>query len=301
LTAFDVHQHLLPDLLRDALRRRSQPPFLRGMTLHLRDRAPVQLHAADYDLATRRRLVTEDGLDVALVSLSSPFGIECLPGDDAGPLLEAYHSAVHRLPPHFGAWAGACVSEPDPLALAGELARGRVGLQLPANALSTPAGWEHLGDLLSTLEEHDRPLMVHPGPVAPGQQSVPGWWLPMVSFVGQQHAAWHAWQVTGRAHHPRLRVCFVGLAGLAPLHGERMVARGGSPADLDPDVFYETSSYGPLAIGALRRCVGPGTLVQGSDRPYAMANPQLSGPEWADLRTVNTQRLLFGDTAPGST
>jgi hypothetical protein len=31
----------------------------------------------------------------------------------------------------------------------------------------------------------------------------------------------------GRPRHPRLRVCFALLAGLAPLHVERFIARGG--------------------------------------------------------------------------
>ncbi len=61
---------------------------------------------------------------------------------------------------------------------------------------------------------------------------------------------------------------FSTLAGLAPLHAERLSARGG-PGHLAPDplLFYETSSYGPLAIAAMESVVGSRQLLYGSDRP----------------------------------
>ena len=87
------------------------------------------------------------------------------------------------------------------------------------------------------------------------------------------HAAFLAFLGAGRTEHPELRVVFAMLAGLAPLHGERLAARGGPdrhsrPSEPDPLVFYDTSSYGPLAIGALADAIGgPGQLLYGSDRP----------------------------------
>ncbi len=81
-------------------------------------------------------------------------------------------------------------------------------------------------------------------------------------------AAWLAFQAVGRADHPRLRVIFSMLAGLAPLHAERLSARGG-PAQLAPDplLFYETSSYGAIAARALESVVGSQQILYGSDRP----------------------------------
>jgi len=47
----------------------------------------------------------------------------------------------------------------------------------------------------------------------------------------------------GRREHPRLRVIFSMLAGLAPLHVERLSSRGGpDTGKADPLVFYDTSS-----------------------------------------------------------
>jgi hypothetical protein len=258
---------------------------------------PIDLKPRDYDLATRVAQTQEDGLDVALISLSSPFGIESLPGHEAGPLLDAYHEAVDILPQPFGAWAGACITDPDPQALTKELTRGRVGLQLPATGLCTPSGWERVGELLQTLEHQDRPLLVHPGAASPSEVGLPAWWLPVVMFVGQMHAAWYAWQTVGRAHHPGLRVCFVGLAGLAPLHVERLVARGGAVTAPDRNAFFETSSYGARALSAMRELVGPESLVNGSDRPYATPGVVMTdGLSSRAVRVDNPSRLLFGDS-----
>ncbi len=80
--------------------------------------------------------------------------------------------------------------------------------------------------------------------------------------------AWHAWAQWGRPAHPTLRVVFAMLAGLAPLHAERLAARGGpSDAVHDPLTAFDTSSYGPAAIDAMLRVVGVDRLLYGSDRP----------------------------------
>ncbi|MEA2146308.1 MAG: 6-methylsalicylate decarboxylase, partial [Solirubrobacteraceae bacterium] len=49
---------------------------------------------------------------------------------------------------------------------------------------------------------------------------------------------------------------------------ERLEARGGPPIELrDSRLFYESSSYGPTAVEAMARRVGPEQIVYGSDRP----------------------------------
>ena len=72
--------------------------------------------------------------------------------------------------------------------------------------------------------------------------------------------AWYAFAVWGRPAHPRLRVCFAMLAGLAPLHRERLLARGGDVAR-DPGVFLDVSSYGLRAVDAVLREIGVDQLV----------------------------------------
>jgi hypothetical protein len=299
VTNVDVHQHLWSTSFVAALRARDKPPFLDGWTLHIAGEPPYEVPPADHDVTHRAGLAAADGLDRALVSLSAPLGVEWLPADEARPLLDAYHEGAAELPEPFGAWAAAGVRDIDADATSEDLDRGFAGLQLPANALADAAGYARCAPLLDLLQARDLPLFVHPGPAA-GEPSGPGWWPAMVPYVQQMHSAWFAFRAFGRPRHPRLRVCFALLPGLAPLHGERFAARGGSEGrgEVDPDVFVETSSYGPRAVDAVVRVLGTGGVVQGSDRPYAEP-PQrpgfgLGGAAAYAFRIANPRRLLTG-------
>ncbi|MGW3630481.1 amidohydrolase [Streptomyces sp. NPDC005122] len=293
----DVHQHIWPPAFVELLRARTAPPRLDGWTLHLTGEPPYEVDPADHDLAARTALARADGLGLALVSLSSPLGIEFLPPAEAAPLLAAFHDGALALPAPFGVWASPCLSAPEPEAVGRELRRGCAGLQLPATALLDAAGWERHAPLLDVLTREDKPLFVHPG-AAPPTPHAPPWWPALVPYLHQMHASWFAFRAFGRARHPRLRVCFAALAGLAPLHGERLAARGGGRGEIDFDVFYETSSYGTRAVDALVRAVGIDVVVSGSDRPYATPVVPDLGADAAvhALRTANPDRLLKGAT-----
>jgi 6-methylsalicylate decarboxylase len=292
--AVDVHQHLWPRELVTALRARRRPPRLRGWTLELAGEPDYRVAPVDHDVEVRGAQAVEDGLGLALVSLSSPLGIETLPPNEAAELLDAYHDGVLALPAPFGAWAAACLTAIDPPALRAALDRGFVGLQLPATALLNAAGYDRVGPLLELLEGVGRPLLIHPGPTTPVADGGPPWWPAIVSYVQQMHAAWFAFRAYGRPRHPELRVCFAILAGLAPLHGERFAARAGGRSPVDPGVFLETSSYGTRAVDATMRVLGIDALVHGSDRPYAgPGRLELGAAATHALRSANAGRLLY--------
>ncbi|MER5620072.1 amidohydrolase [Streptosporangium sp. NPDC002544] len=297
----DVHQHLWTPAFVDALRRRTAAPRLDGWTLHTDGEPPYEVNPADHDLAAR--LALNSDLALALVSLSSPLGIESLPPEDAWPIIDAYHEDALALPAPFGAWAATCLSEIDPDRLARSLdtrhaGRRFAGLQLPATAVRDAAGLARVAPLLDALTERDLPLFVHPGPAPEAEEpegaGVPGWWPAVVPYVQQMHAAWYAFAAFGRARHPRLRVCFSLLAGLAPLHSERLANRGGEGrGQVDPGIFLETSSYGPRAIDAIIRELGVDVVVSGSDQPYAAApDPGLGDAAWHAIAVTNPNRLL---------
>src|SRR4029453_9577549 len=125
---------------------------------------------------------------------------------------------VVELPAPFGAWAAVGLAEPDPEAISDLLGRGFAGACLSADALGGPEGFDRLGPVLETLERHDAPVLIHPRPARSEASAPPPWWQAMTGYVAAMQRAWHAFAVWGRAAHPRLRVCFAMLAGLAPLH-----------------------------------------------------------------------------------
>jgi 6-methylsalicylate decarboxylase len=305
----DVHQHLWPEPLLGELARREEPPRARrrreGWVVEARGEPEAPFRPADHDPDIRAGLVRADGLDRAYVALSSPLGIEALPPDAARALLHAWHEAAVALPAEFGAWAAPCLAEPDPVELGELLDRGFVGACIPAEALAGPAGIERCGPLLELLGERDAPLLVHPGPAptppdaqpAGGTAGAPRWWPALTRYVAAMNAAWHAFVAFGPVH-PRLRVCFTMLAGLGPLHRERLLARGGT-AMARSEVFLETSSYGPRAVDAVIREVGVDALVYGSDRPVLpAAEPELGEAVREALRVHNPARLLSLSDVP---
>ena len=300
MSAIDLHQHLWPEPLLELLRRRTTAPYLRGWSLHTDGEPPYEVRAEDHDVVRRIALDAAAGTGLACVSLSAPLGLESLPRDEAGAALDAWHLGAAALPDHFAAWASVPVVEPDLDELTRLLDGPFVGVQVAATQVTTPAGWEALGQVLRVAEQLGKPVFVHPGPTAVAEGG-PGWWAPVVGYVGQLHAAWWAWHAAGgRGQFPALRLVFAAGAGLAPLHHERLSARGGAPGTVDPDVFVDTSSYGAQGVDALIRVLGIDTVVLGSDRPYADPLPALFGEAATRAIRIDNPRRVLGSQPRGA-
>jgi predicted TIM-barrel fold metal-dependent hydrolase len=316
----DVHQHLLGEELIAALSRRTAAPALvrreEGWTFRVAGEPDSVLAPGAVDAGLRGADLAADGVDRALVALSTALGIESLPAEESAALIEAHHRGIEALPDQFGGWGAVQLAEPDPADVDAALDRGCVGITLPAAALAHPAALAAVGPLLERLEERGAPLFVHPGPVAGRARSTaatdgrlglfgrattgddtPLWWPALTDYVAQMQAAWFAFLHAGRRDHPRLRVLFAMLAGGAPLQLERYAARSGSPVPVpDPLVFYDTSSYGPRMIAAVREAVGSSQLVYGSDRPVVDPSPAAADPRLRfALLATNPSRLFNPD------
>jgi hypothetical protein len=167
----DVHQHLLGEPLIEALARRTAAPRLiarpEGWTFRVAAEPDSILAVEATDAELRRADLEADGIDRALVALSTALGIETLPVEEAAELVEAHHRGLEGLPVEFRGWGAVPLAgpEPDPAAVDAALDRGCVGVTLPATALADPARVEWVAPLLARLEERDAPLFVHPGPV----------------------------------------------------------------------------------------------------------------------------------------
>jgi predicted TIM-barrel fold metal-dependent hydrolase len=294
----DLHQHLWTEPLIEALGARSSLPFVRrtrGVTmLHSAAELPYVIDLETEAPARRAGLLRADGVDRAVVALSSPIGIEALDRAGALELIGAHLEGVRALPEEFLAWGPIPLDGLDPDDVDRVLGPRCAGVSLPAAAL---AGHEALADcrpVLARIAELGVPLFVHPGP-APGTPRVqasltePLWWRALTDYVAQMQAAWFTFVTLGRRELPQLEVVFAMLAGGAPLLSERLTARGGPQIDLyDPLIFYDTSSYGPAAVEAIARRVGAEQLVYGSDRP--VIEPMLTGREL--LLAANGSRLV---------
>ncbi len=305
----DLHQHIWTQPLVEALARRSEHPFVRdehGLTvLFLAGERPYVIDLDGEEASRRAELARRDGLDRALVCLSSPLGIESLPREDATELIDAYHDGALALGEPFAVWGALALDRLDPDDVDRALARGCVGISLPAGALGSIDMLTRLSPVLGRIQEHGVPLFVHPGPGTrlPTHEATLGdplWWPALTRYVAEVHAAWFVFVTAARRQFPELRVVFAMLAGLAPLHTERLLARGGPAIGIeDPLIFYDTSSNGPQAISLMERLVGSEQLLYGSDRP--VVDPDCHGIrealDWESL-AGNADRLFTHGPPP---
>lgn len=245
---------------------------------------PSSLDLSEHDPDVRARRADADGLDRTLVALSSVLGVEALAADESAELLVAWETGTRELPQRFGHWGAVSLRDPDPAAQVDRaLAGGAVGISLPAGALASEGGVDRSGPLLDRIDQRSGVLFIHPGPdpwsAPPSASAGPAWLPALTRYVAEMNAAWHV-VATIRHRLPRTRVVFAMLAGLAPLHVERLQARGGpSSAVLDRNLYYDTSSYGPRAVRAMARIVGPEQIVYGSDRPVVEPHPLIAPAE----------------------
>lgn len=280
-----MHQHVWTEPFVEALERRTRLPFVRWdegvCVVHVAGESPSIVDLGAESSARRRALLADDGMECAMISLSSPLGVEALPRREAVGLIEAHLEGVAALGEGFAAWGPLALEDLRAEDVDDLLDRGCVGVSLPAGAFSPPDSLVALRPALARVEERDAALFIHPGPGL-GQRAPeaslddPLWWPALTRYVAQMQAAWVSFTALGRRSHPRLRVVFAMLAGGAPLLSERLNARGGPSVDLtSPLNFYDSSSYGPVAIDAMAQRVGLAQLVYGSDRP--VVEPSANG------------------------
>jgi hypothetical protein len=281
----DIHQHVWTEPLLDALARRQCFPFVRhsdGLTvLHSAGERSYVIDVAAETARSER--LGADGLDLAVVAISSPIGIEALEPDVASELIDCHLDGVLALGDGFAAWGPFPTRAPDPDIVDELLGRGCVGVSVPAGALAGPETLEHVFPMLERVQSRGAPLFVHPGgATAPGCHEAslrePLWWRALTDYVSQMQAAWLTFAGYGRRKLPTLTAVFAMLAGGGPLLSERLAARGGPEIDVhDPLTFYDTSSYGPQTVEAIARWVGARQLVYGSDLP--VIDPVVTGRE----------------------
>jgi 6-methylsalicylate decarboxylase len=285
----DVHQHLWPPQLVEALSTRRAPPLLRDGVLVVDPEGEFALDPADLGLGACLDRLDRAGIELAVVSCQPTLGIEDLPEEEGGLLRHAYHTGAAEIVDESGGRVCA-------LAM-GEALDGFVGASVPATALGDLG---RLESLLAELERRRQLLFVHPGP-ARVPAGAPVWWAPGVDYTAQMQAAYAAWLAGGVDRWPRLRVVFSFLAGGAPFQLERLRARGAdTAAAYRPTIFLETSSYGRYALDLCVSVVGVEQLLFGSDAPVleiaaGLAAVESLGPELGEpIRVANPTQLLQG-------
>lgn len=244
----DVHQHFWPEPLIAALSRRKEAPRLEGTLLELQE-GSFETDLSVHDLDTRIELLDRDGIDAAVVSFPPTIGFE-----EAPELAQAYDESILEV-------ASASAGRILPLAC-GEERDGFVGTCVSAERMAR--------------EPHalrGSVLFVHPGYASAPPAGMPGWWNAVVQYTGVMQAAFAAWVASGRTDIP---VVFAILAGGAPFQLERLDSRG-DVAQVPPNVYLDTASYGPRALELAIASFGADRIVYGSDAPVMDPRTTIAG------------------------
>jgi hypothetical protein len=256
VTTYDVHQHLWPASLVEALAGRTSPPLIRNHTLVLELEGEFEVDVASYGLRACLANLDRAGLDVAIVSCPPTLGIDQLDDDEAETLRRAYHEGV---------LAAVEASAGHVLALSmGRPLDGFVGTILAADDLGD---LDRLAPVLDEIGRRGKFVLVHPGPARP-TAGAPGWWASAIDYTAQMQRAYANWLAHGVDRWPGLRIVFSILAGGAPFQLERMQARGFDISNaLHPTIYLDTSSYGRRALELCLATFGARQIVYGSDAP----------------------------------
>lgn len=258
MPAVDVHQHLWPAPFIGALSRRSVPPCLDGCLLRLPGELDSEVDLKGYQLDARLRLLDQNGIDIALISLPPAHLM-----DDEGELADIYHQSMLELVATSGGRLRALA--------AGACREGFAGACVSARSLV--AG---LDPLLEELRRSGQLLFVHPGPPRELPQGAPPWWGAVVDYTAQMQAAYATWLARDADRFSTIPVIFSILAGGAPIQLERMRSRGFDDRDaIHANVFFDTSSYGRRALELCLSTFGVNQLVYGSDVPVIDPWPTL--------------------------
>lgn len=174
--SIDMHAHWIPETLADALRARSELPYIRngddgGEDVHV-PRGPVAIRPGHADTGKRVSDSAGYGVEKQVLSTSGTFSdvVQCAPPDEAAELAQIFNdglAAACRDHPGvlFGVAALPCA---DMAAAVAEFERvigtpGIIGALLPGNGLLTQARAQAFQPVFVAVQKHGSHIMIHSG------------------------------------------------------------------------------------------------------------------------------------------
>jgi hypothetical protein len=265
MTTYDLHQHLWPEGFVAALRGRSAPPLLDGKILHTREgmfEADLEAH----DPEARVRILDRDGIDVAVISLQPSLGLDGLEATERDELEGMWGEGAREVVEH-GDGRFLAFSPSD-------VRTGFVGVCMSAAAFQD---FERSAEVLGAAQDAGIVVFVHPEAGSAPALDRPSWWSWVTGYPARAQEAYLAWLSFGRDRWPDLRVLFAMLGGGGPFQLERLARQGVDVRSaLDPNIFFDVSTYGRRAIELCAETFGVQQLAYGSDTPVVDSRPTLA-------------------------
>ncbi len=311
----DLHAHLLPPALAEALRGRTTAPRIDGARLVMPVGALAYASAYE-DPAERLAAMDAAGVDRQLLSLPGLFGIDSLSADQSAPLTRTFNEGMAEIaaahPDRF-AWL-ASLPLADPGAAMIELARamddGARGVILPCGAMTSVArARAAAGPILDLMDRRGGGhVFVHPGR-APDQPEPAPDPYPDLAHARRQidiqaeiaEAAVTLLYSDLLDDYPTLTVQVANLGGVLPMVSERIseviAGRGLDAPDMDlrgRRMVFDVASMGPRAIEIAVGVFGADAIVLGTDQPIFGLSERLEAIAATTIGAEAQQTILSG-------
>ena len=323
MRVIDFHNHYYPPAYIDALR--SGPSAVR--ITEDSEGNPILHYPGDYnvavrghrDIAYRDDVMGEEGVDVQVVTLTTPGTHVETPkrAVELAVLVNDAFADVVRTRRRFSALATLPLN--DPQASARELERALTELQLPgamlfSNVNGAMLSEEQFWPIYEVANEHGAILHIHPTNPANVDQMKDYWLMPLVGFLFDTTLAAASLVFAGVPQRfPRIKWVLSHLGGAIPYLAERL-DRGyhafrecrqnidRKPSEFLKQFYYDTVNFDAEALMLAARFAGSDHILAGSDYPHAIGSiPQmqeaidlmrLSVAERSRIRHENAARLL---------
>jgi aminocarboxymuconate-semialdehyde decarboxylase len=294
----DVHAHVIPPVLVEAMRTGDAPD---GIRLEQVDGEPWVVHRQGYryplpdafhEVEARLARMDADGVDRALLSVAPPLFLYWIDAAEAADAARAVNDALLAMaaqaPDRFSAVATLPLQDPD--AAIAELGRmaaaGAVAAQIGPHCEGTPLDGERLRPVLAAAETAGLPLVLHPYYVG-SDPELDDFYLTNLEGNPWQTAVSASRLVLSGALDdlPGLDCVLVHGGGHLPYQvgrldrGHRVRPEAALPRHPPSDYLrrfhYDTLTHRPAATGFLLGQVGADRVVFGTDTPFDMGGPGL--------------------------
>jgi predicted TIM-barrel fold metal-dependent hydrolase len=326
LSAIDLHSHWFPAKLADAFRQRKSKPMIHTKAdgieyMESMFSAPLRTEQLDKRIAEMDRTGVERGV----ISLTTVFGVEGLPADEAIPLCRINNDGLSEVcaqhPARFSALATLPVGDID--AAIAEFERaiklpGMVGALLPGDGFLSLRRAERFRPLLEVIDRYHALVLVHYGKTANDTDPI------KVDSSDNGHPRMGTLDMQARLSQNMITFCLTdymksfpnltllshNLGGNIPFEIERMDHR--TMIDLPPGtelpskkfraapVLVDCNSLGARAIEMAAEVYGSDKIVFGSDgtsfgmewTQKAIDDARISAQDRDAIRFANAKRAI---------
>lgn len=321
----DMHAHWIPDTMSDALRARTIPPLLetrddgKEWIVWTTGGFPMEKGFDDVD----RRIASMDkhGIAHGVLSLTTVFGVECLPLDESLPLVRMFNDAVSEMcmahPDRFTGLAALPWADLDAAAKEFERALalpGMVGALLPGDGFLSLSRAEKFRPLLQIADRHCAHIQIHYGPLAddegapdPDASDNAGARISTLDMQARLSSNMITLCLTDfLADFPNVTVQSHNLGGNIPFEVERLDHRAliNDPKAEVPSakfarmgIVVDCNSFGPRSIETAVLLYGADKIVLGTDGTNFGMKWSIDAINDAKISDADKQAILHGNAA----